>query len=203
MKEVLEAIAFRDGKTEKLDLGGKTVVVVDASRSMMGSTERAMHPFLTALSVLSTIDSLKGEDVIFVGGKWVKTSIGTPAIIPMNHTDMWRGLVKAVKTGADNIVIISDGYENAVKGMFEHTYNYFKESGYKFNLIHFNPVFSAESKSGTARQLAKDIKPLPLTDYKFIETELIFNRMIENREMVKKILVNKYQKLLGGGGKDA
>ena len=198
MKEVLEAIMYRTDKTEKIDFGGRTAVIIDASRSMVGSEQRKLHPFLTALSVLSSLDVEK-DDLIFVGGKWVETPIGTPAIIPMNHTDMWRGLVQAVKTGADNIVVISDGYENAVKGMFEHTYNYFKESGHKFNLIHFNPVFSAESKSGTARQLAKDVKPLPLADYKFIETELIFNQMIENREMVKKLLVNKYQKLLGGG----
>ena len=203
MEELLKAIAFRDGKTEKVSLNGRTVVVVDASRSMSGSAQRQLHPFLTALSVLSTIDSLGGDDVIFVGGKWVETAIGTPAIIPMNHTDLWKGLVKAVKTKAENIIVISDGYENAVKGMFEHTYNYFKGAGYKFNLIHFNPVFSAESKSGTARQLAKDVRPLPLTDYKFIETEIIFNKMIENTEMVKKLLVNKYQKLLGGGGQDA
>jgi len=199
MKEVLEAISYRIEKTEKLNFGGKTAVIIDASRSMMGSDKRAMHPFLTALSVLSTLD-VEMNETIFVGGKLVETPIGgPPAIVPMNHTDLWRGLVKAVQSGADNIVVISDGYENAVKGMFEHTYNYFKESGYNFKLIHFNPVFSAESKSGTARRLAKDVKPLPLADYKFIETELIFNQMIENREMVKKLLVNKYQKLLGGG----
>ena len=44
---------------------------------------------------------------------------------------------------------------------------------------------------------AKDTKPLPVSSYKFLETELIFDRMIENREVIKNLLVNKYHKLLG------
>jgi hypothetical protein len=118
-------------------------------------------------------------------------------IIPMNHTDLWLGLTKAVKTGVKNIVVLSDGYENAIKGMFAHTYKYFKESGYDFNLIHFNPVFSADARQGTARALVPDVKPIPLNDYRYVETEFIFTRMIENTDVVKNLLVNKFQNLIG------
>jgi hypothetical protein len=88
-----------------------------------------------------------------------------------------------------------------MKGMFNHTYKYFKDSGYDFNLIHLNPVMATDSKTGTSRKLADDIKPLPVADYKYLETELIFNRMIEQRELVKQLLVGKYQSLIGSGGK--
>lgn len=195
MDKIAEAIEFRSKNADKIDIG-ECVVIIDASRSMVGSETRKLHPFLTSLSVLSVLDNVK--DVIYVGGIKVETPVGINVVVPMNHTDLWKGLVKAVQTGVKNIVVLSDGYENAVKGMFQHTYKYFKDSGYDFNLIHMNPVFSAESKSGTARALAQDIKPLPLADYKFIETELIFNQIMDNRNMVKGILVNKYQKLLGG-----
>jgi len=194
MDKISEAINFRSDKADKIDVG-PCAVVVDASRSMVGSDERKLHPFLTSLSVLSILENV--QEVIYVGGKQVQTPMGK-AIIPMNHTDLWRGLIKAVKTGAPTIVVLSDGYENAVKGMFQHTYNHFMNNGKKFNLIHINPVFSGTAKKGTARSLTSDTKPIPLADYKLIETELIFNRLLENREMVKSLLINKYNKLLGG-----
>jgi hypothetical protein len=82
--------------------------------------------------------------------------------------------------------------------MFAHTYNYFKESGYEFNLVHINPVLATDAKSGTSRNLVPEVKALPVSDYKYLETELLFTQMLTNREMVKKLLVTKYQKLLGG-----
>lgn len=195
--KVMEGIDFQSKKVDRLDIG-KCVVVIDASRSMEGSDERKLHPFLTSLSILSVLDNV--EDVIYVGGKRVDLQVGEEplsVVVPHNSTDLWRGLTEAVLIGAPNIILISDGYENTVKGMFEHTYNYFKKSGYEFNLVHLNPVFSADAKSGTARQLTSDTKPLPVSSYKFLETELIFNRMIESRDVVKQLLVNKFKKLIG------
>jgi hypothetical protein len=191
-----EAITFKSEKANRIDIG-ECVVIIDASRSMVGSDQRPLHPFLTSLCLVASLDNVK--DVIYIGGKVVKapTKSETNVLIPHNSTALWRGLVDAVATGVENIVIISDGYENEVKGMFEHTYNHFKNEGRKFNILHLNPVFAADAKSGTTRQLAADIEPMPLTDYKLLETEIIFKKMIENRDMVKKMLVHKYTKLLG------
>lgn len=194
--KIKEAIDFRSEKMDRVNIGECTVII-DASRSMIGSEERKLHPFLTSLSILSVLDNIK--EVIYVGGKRVTTSDEDPVsvVIPFNHTDLWRGLTEAVINEAENIVVISDGYENTVKGMFEHTYKHFKDSGYKFNLIHINPVFSSDAKSGTARRLTADTKPLPVSDYKFLETEIVFEKMLENKEVVKQLLINKYQKLIG------
>ena len=196
MNEIADAIDYRITNANKLDIG-ECVVIVDASRSMEGSDERKLHPLLTSLCLLSILSNVK--EVIRVGGKVVTTPTDKPItmIIPMNHTDLWSGLTKAVKTGVKNIVVLSDGYENAIKGMFAHTYKYFKESGYDFNLIHFNPVFSADARQGTARALVPDVKPIPLNDYRYVETEFIFTRMIENTDVVKNLLVNKFQNLIG------
>ncbi len=196
MDKIMEGIHHRAQKLDRLDIG-ECVVIIDASRSMVGSDERKLHPFLTSLSILSTLDNV--QQVIYVGGKRVQTPTEDPisVVIPYNNTDLWRGLTEAVITGIENIIVISDGYENTVKGMFEHTYDHFKKSGYKFNLVHINPVFSADAKTGSARRLTADTKPLPVSSYKFLETELIFGRMIESREVVKKLLVNKYHKILG------
>lgn len=196
LNKITEAIEYQSNRANKIDIG-EAVVIIDASRSMIGSEKRPMHPFLTSLSILSILDNIK--DVIYVGGKTFEVediNIKSPG----GATDLWRGLVEAVITGAKNILVISDGYENAVKGMFDHVYKHFKQSGYKFELMHINPVFSADAKSGTTRKLTDDITPLPVTNYKFLETEFIFNKMIENREVVKGLLINRYKKLIGEGG---
>jgi hypothetical protein len=195
LDKIMDAIDHQSTKMNRLDIG-KCTVIIDASRSMEGSEERKLHPFLTSLSILSVLDNV--EDVIYVGGKRIGVPMEDPlsVVVPHNSTDLWRGLTEAVITGTKNIVVLSDGYENTIKGMFEHTYNYFKESGYEFNLLHLNPVFSADAKSGSSRRLTSDTTPLPVSSYKFLETELIFNRMIEHRDMVKGLLVNKYKELL-------
>lgn len=198
LDKITDAIDKTTTKMDKMDIG-ECCVIVDASRSMEGSELRPLHPFLTSLCILSVLDNVK--EVFYIGGHYIKTEISgkeIAAIIPYNQTDLWRGLVKSIQTGCKNILVISDGYENSIKGMFAHTYNYFKESGYEFNLVHINPVLATDAKSGTSRNLVPEIKALPVSDYKYLETELLFTQMLTNREMVKKLLVTKYQKLLGG-----
>ena len=139
------------------------------------------------------------KDIFIVSGEWKNVKdTDKRVVIPANASPLWRGLVDAVVSGAKNIVVISDGYENSIKGMFDHVYKHFKDSGHDFNVIHINPVFAADSKSGTTRTLAEDIKPMPVGSYKYLETEFIFNQMIENTEAVKELLIHKYQKLIGG-----
>ena len=193
--KIVDAIDYQSAKKEKIDIGNVTVVI-DASKSMQGSDKRPMHPFLTSLSILSIMDNIKS--VIYVGGTNVKIVDVLNAVIPSGGSDLWRGLIDAVLTGAKKILVISDGYENSPKGMFNHIYKHFKNSGYEFELLHINPVFSADSQQGSVRKLTEDIKPLPVSSYKFLETEIIFNRMIENRDMVKQLLIGKYNKLMGG-----
>jgi len=195
--KIAEAMEAKIKTMQKLDLGDNCAVVLDASHSMFGSDERPMHPFLTGLCIIGAIENV--QDVFIVGGRW-KSMDGTDkkVVFPANASPLWKGLVDAVISGAENILVISDGYENSVKGMFEHVYKHFKDTGYDFNVMHINPVFSADSKSGTARTLAEDVTPMPVGNYKYLETEFIFNQMLENTEAVKQILIQKYQKLIGG-----
>jgi hypothetical protein len=196
MDDIMEAITLKGEKQDRVDIG-ECVVVIDASRSMVGSDQRPLHPFLTSLCLVSALENVK--DVFYVGGKVMSTPSKNQiqALVPSNATPLWKGLVDAVASGVKNIIVISDGYENEVKGMFEHTYNHLKNAGHDFNIMHLNPVFSADAKQGTARRLAQDVEPMPLADYKFLETEIIFKRMVENRDLVRKLLVQKYQKLIG------
>jgi hypothetical protein len=198
VNKIIDGINHVEGQLDKIDIG-ECVVVMDASHSMYGSDERPMHPFLTGLCIIANLDNIK--DIIYVGGKSTKfKSSEFPVVIPKNNTSLWSGLIKAVsKTTSnkiENVVVISDGYENTIKGMFNHVYNYLKKSGYNFKLTHINPVFSSGSSNGTAIRLADDVKPFPVGDYKYLETEVIFSKLIEDRDMVRKLLISKYKNLI-------
>lgn len=197
INDIIDAIDQKAKKSDKIDLG-ETVIVLDASASMYGSEERKLHPFLTSLSIVSMID--KVSLVVYVGGKRVSIpSEKVPSVaVPSGDTALWRGLVEAVLMKPETIVVISDGYENSISGMFDHVYRHFRDLGLEFKLIHINPVFAADARTGTVRKITEDIKPLAVSDYKFLETEIIFSQMVENREVVKNILVGKYHKMIGG-----
>jgi hypothetical protein len=195
LDKIVEAIGEKDGN--KLDIG-EVSVVFDVSRSMVGSDQRPLHPFLTGLSILSVLDNI--QNVFYVGGTSIPTKINDKEmyfVFPSNETALWKGLVDAVASGSKKIIVISDAYENSPKGMFQHVYNHFKDKE-NIEIIHINPVFSADSQQGSARKLADDIEPLPVSSYKFLETEIIFKRMLENKDLVKNLLVGKYRKLIGG-----
>jgi len=192
--KIIEAMDYVTDNMIKLDIG-ECIVIMDASHSMFGSEERPMHPFLTGLCIIANLDNVK--DIIYVGGQAIKFSTINPGvIIPKNYTDLWRALIKAVSKGVENIVIISDGYENSIKGMFGHVYKHLKETGYNFKLTHLNPVFSAGSLTGTSIRLTEDVRPFPVGDYKFLETEIIFSKLIEDKDMVRKLLISKYKSLI-------
>ena len=192
--EIAAAIDSASEKVEKLDFEN-VAVVLDVTHSMRGSDTRPLHPMLTALCLLScfrfeTIHPIGGKKVFIEG-----TDFGIT--VPNGASPLWRGLIDAVMTGAKTIVVISDGYENAVAGMFDHVYKHFQNSGYEFDLLQINPVFSADAKSGTVRSLVEGGNPLPVNNYKHLETEFIFRQMLEHTDMVKQLLVNRYQKLIG------
>jgi len=194
LDKIFTSIYNIESKISKIDIG-ECIVIMDASHSMIGSDERPMHPFLTGQCIISTIAKI--QKVLYVGGKSVILSKRrSKLLVPGNSTNLWRGLIKAVSTGIKNIVVISDGYENTIKGMFNHVYNYLKESGYDFKLIHINPVFSGRSSEGTTKRLVTNIKPLPVADYKYLETEIIFSKLLEDKKLVIKLLVQKYKNLL-------
>jgi hypothetical protein len=193
LKKIGEAIEEKAKSIPTIDIGPCTVIV-DASHSMFGSDQRPMHPFLTALCVVSALENVEG--VYYVGGSTIDKE-GYTALLPSNATDLWRGLTQAISFGSKRIVVVSDGYENSIKGMFAKVYEHFKKAGYDFELLHINPVFASDAKQGTTRVLAEGVKPMPVGDYRYLETEIIFNRMIENTAMVKNLLTSKFKKLIG------
>lgn len=189
--EIADAIMKKSEEKLGVDLGD-TVIIFDVSKSMEGSIKRQWHPFLTGLSLISKLDNVK--EVVYVGGKVIKTgSEKIPsAVIPSGSTALWKALIKAAEHKPKTVVVISDGYENEIKGSFDKVYTKLKEDGIRFNLIHANPVFSSEVSG--LRQLTEDVKPMALDNYKYLKTNLIFKLITTDKEQVKKLLAGEYKK---------
>lgn len=186
--ELIEAIDNKSKRKLDIDIGD-TIVILDASRSMEGSDKRFLHPFLTGLSLISVLPNVK--EVLYVGGKLTGISQNISAhpllpsvVIPSNATKIWETLLKAQSYDADSIVIISDGYENSVKGAFEHIYKGITDK----KVYHVNPVFASETAS--ARRLASDLEPIVIDDHKQMKTNLIFRLLQTDKVLAKNMLVS-------------
>lgn len=181
--------AIDDKSKNKLDIDiGRTVVIMDASRSMEGSDKRFLHPFLTSLTLTSVLPNV--EHIMYSGGKWFTPSQPSqsgliyPLIKPSGPTNLWNNLIEACKLDIDSIVIISDGYENSVKGAFEHVYKSITDK----KIYHVNPVFASETAS--ARRLASNLEPIVIDNYKQMKTNLIFRLLQTDKVLAKNMLVS-------------
>jgi len=190
---IVDAIELLSQDKSHIDFG-KTVIIFDCSHSMYGSDKRHLHPFLTGMSIISKLDNV--QTVIFAGGTYIKTpSEKWPkVIIPIGVTNLWKPLIEAAKQEPETIMVISDGYENAVKGLFAVVHKHLKDIGYKYNLVHVNPVFAAEMSG--ARKLVPDEPILAISDYKYLETNFIFGMLQTHSEQIKNILVEKYKTMV-------
>lgn len=188
--DLVEAIDRKSKQKLDIDIG-RTVVIMDASRSMEGSDKRFLHPFLTGLSLITVLPNVK--EVIYVGGKLVGTSrdmnhrnhpLLPSVVVPSASTNLWEALLEAQTYDVDGIVVISDGYENSVKGAFEHVYKSITDK----KVYHVNPVFASETAS--ARRLASDLEPIVIDDYKQVKTNLIFRLLQTDKALAKSMLVS-------------
>jgi len=193
LDKIAEAIHGKTEEKQDIDFG-ESVVVMDASRSMEGSEKRPLHPFLTAMCAAWTLKNV--VKVIYVGGRFMRTGCDELKRLPVpsGPSPLWRGLLEAAILNPETIIVISDGYENAIKGMFNQVYEHFTDQGFKFNLVHINPVFAAEVKG--ARRLVPDLKPLVLADHKYLETSFVFDLLQSHQDQVRQLLANKYKALI-------
>ncbi|MFW6225892.1 MAG: hypothetical protein ACOC3V_02935, partial [bacterium] len=172
------------------------VIIFDVSKSMEGSEIRPWHPFLTGISLISKLDNIK--KIIYAGGNKIRTGIDSiqSVIIPSGATELWKALVEAVELEPKTILVISDGYENTIKGTFNAVYEKLKAKK-EFNLLHVNPVYASEASG--ARSLVKDIKPMVIDNYKYLKTNVIFELITSDRNLVKKMLISEFKNLVHEG----
>ncbi len=149
LHKALRASAIRALRKRPVQLG-KVAAVLDRSRSTWGSREKRRRPLAVAIAV----HYLLGESANQMRTFWTPSqhdpadwmTIEDPAFLVEagGQTDLATPLLSAIEWQPDNIIIISDGYENApadATDQIVHVYQQRLSHSHPIAFIHANPVF--------------------------------------------------------------
>lgn len=191
----------------KLDIPPKTFFIVDASLSMSGSKEQVNYPIAVA-EALARVVMANAEKADPTGPKvglsfppYVMSAMDGAGILdwpltPQGHTDFRPMVVKALQAGAENIIIVSDGYENAgsVAAIAAQPC-----LGTKF--FHLNPVPASEV--GGVRRFGEAIKPIVFSMMDGSQGQLQLQQLAEDEGALRPFLTSIWTKVEAGELKEA
>lgn len=134
-------------------------IVLDTSRSMIGSETQKHRPMATALAI---------KDVLAAASKRATIRTTDPTIGPASgilpepraHTSLAVDTLLVAQEGPESIFVITDGYENAPAGRFAEVVAQLRAMGNQTPIYQLSPVMAAEVH-GT-RNLANDVPVLPV-----------------------------------------
>ncbi|MFI6986627.1 hypothetical protein ACIBSV_49920 [Embleya sp. NPDC050154] len=140
-----------------LDLAGRRIaLVLDGSASMRGGADQPLRPIATVLALRDALRAAAGEchDV------WIGGAPDGRLVRPTGATAAAEALVAALRTGAELIVVIGDGYENAPAGRFAQVLDAAHTLGVAVPVVQLSPVLAAEA--GGLRGYAPDLPTAPV-----------------------------------------
>jgi hypothetical protein len=167
------------------------VVIVDASKSMIGDRTQKLRPMATALSMADMFVAA-GARKIVVGGK----ERGRRLVRPSGDTSLARPVAEAIRDYSPTAVyVISDGYDNTPAGRFAETVQAIRKVGVYTPIYHLNPVAAAEVAS--VRQLAPGLVPtVPVQNAKAFGTTMLRQALEQDPLNGLKALLQKGQRSL-------
>lgn len=126
-------------------------ILVDASRSMIGSSTQRLRPMAATLAMKDMLScTAPHADIAYAGGE-----NRNGLLHPAGDTQLAEALLALIADGPDAIFILSDGYENAPSGRCSEVLEQVRDMGLSVPVYHLNPVFAAEA--GGVRELAKGL----------------------------------------------
>ena len=162
---------------------GTVGVLVDASRSMMGSGQQSNRP---AAIALATRDMLlrTGEraEVYYAGGR-----VEGRLVHPEGDTSLADGLVDLLRRGVDIVYVITDGYENSPAGRFAETVRRVRGLGIQTPIVQMSPVLAAEAEG--LRSLTNDGDAIPVSEPKALGQKMFLPLLESDPVEVTKMLV--------------
>lgn len=177
-----EAAAKKASHLQPINLP-KTAAILDRSYSTSGSYEKRRRPLALSLGVHYLLKEVcknsKKSDTY--KDFWTVDTPDPHLVTAKGQSDLIKPLLAALKWGAKQVVIVSDGYENAppfgVRQLME-IYNKNISSKYeaeeRVSFLHLNPVFDASSFD--LRPISPDIVTMGLRNVEDIFTALNFAR---------------------------
>ncbi|MET7299376.1 hypothetical protein [Embleya sp. NPDC005575] len=140
-----------------LDLAGRRIaLVLDGSASMRGGTDQPLRPIATVLALRDALRAAAGQcHEVWIGG------VPDGRLVrPAGATAAAEGLVAALRTGPELIVVIGDGYENAPAGRFAQVLDAARTLGIAVPVVQLSPVLAAEAAG--LRGYAPDLPLAPV-----------------------------------------
>ncbi|MFT3768960.1 MAG: hypothetical protein QM820_26265 [Minicystis sp.] len=152
---------------------GRVAVVLDASWSSSGSSEKRRRPLAVALAASAFLRAASREYRAF----WSSPVTDEIMVEARGATDLATPILDAIDWGADLIAVVSDGYENDPPRGAAEVLRVWKQRlarpGGPF-IVHLNPVFDAEGYA--PRALSPAVPTVGLRDAEDIPTMIGFAR---------------------------
>jgi hypothetical protein len=155
---------------------GRVAAVLDCSYSSSGSSEKRRRPLAVALATHYLLKAAATDYRAF----WTVPVKDALLVRPRGQTDLSTPLLAALGSGAELVVIVSDGCENdPPNGAAEvlRIYRTKLDKLRKTAIIYCNPVFNADSFS--LRTLSPHISTVGLRDAEDLPTMLGFARFAD------------------------
>lgn len=172
-------------------------VVLDLSASAISSGERRYHPAALGLAIVGLLERCLSSLSIFqTGGTCPLDSQTIPQ--PVGPTDLASAVLQAARSGAQTILIISDGYENARQGDVAQVVEGLRRLEVVTTVYQIVPTF-AETEDLSRRRLGDNI-PLLRFDHEHAVGDLAARLLLaEQPEVLSPATLATLEQLLFGG----
>ncbi len=199
LNQALERSARLTLKKAPLKLG-RVAAVLDCSYSSSGSSEKRRRPLGVAFATHYLLQAASREYRAF----WTVPVEDSLQVRARGQTDLATPLLAALGSGAELVVIVSDGCENyPPNGAAEvlRVYRSKLDPMRRTSIVHCNPVFNSEDFS--LRNLSSTIPTVGLRDAEDLSTMLGFARFAEGSAPLSELeayLAERVQQMLEGVG---
>lgn len=197
LEKALEQAAGRTLRRTPQRLG-RVASVLDRSYSSSGSSEKRRRPLAVALGVDAILRKAAAEYRVF----WTSPVDRSIEVTPRGQTDLARPLLDALEWGADLVVLVSDGFENAPPGAAAELFRVYQtrlDRNGRTSVVHVNPVFDAQHYA--PRSLGPSIPTVGLRSAEDLLTMLGFARFAAGHAPLSELedyLACRVEKQLGG-----
>jgi len=158
IEEALERKAEEAAAAIPLRLG-RIGIVVDNSASMEGHGTQKYRPIARALAMRDMFQAASDGPAIL---KYTNPGAYELVVEPSGDSHLALPMLDTIREGAESVVIISDGYENAPAGRTAEVVEQLKRIDGAVPIYQVSPVMSAEA--GGAKRLSDNIAMLPVGD---------------------------------------
>ncbi len=130
------------GLLEHLPLQGRVAAVLDNSFSSSGSSQKRNRPLVLAWAVHRLLSASMGSHY---RAFWTTPLADELLLHAKGQTNLAERLLDALEWGAQTVIVVSDGVENAPSGAFKAILEGYLRIGGQARVLHFNPVFDPET----------------------------------------------------------